>query len=76
MNQPILKAFGKRIKALRNQKNLSQEQLAQIAELDRTYISGIERGVRNISLLSLEKLALSLKVEPADLLNFEETDND
>lgn len=76
MNHPFLKSFGRRIKALRNHKNLSQEQLAQIAELDRTYISGIERGVRNVSLLTIEKLALSLQIEPAELLKFDEADND
>jgi transcriptional regulator with XRE-family HTH domain len=75
MNNPILKAFGIRIKAIRLQRGLSQEQLGLIAELDRTYISGIERGLRNVSLINLEKLALALNVEPAELLKFSEPSN-
>ena len=70
MNNPFLKAFGIRIKTLRLQKGFSQEQLGLIAELDRTYISGIERGLRNVSLINLERLAVALNVEPAELLNF------
>jgi transcriptional regulator with XRE-family HTH domain len=75
MNNSILKAFGIRIKAIRLQRGLSQEQLGLIAELDRTYISGIERGLRNVSLINLEKLALALNVEPAELLKFSEANN-
>ena len=73
MNNPFLKAFGIRLKSLRLQKCFSQEQLGLIAELDRTYISGIERGLRNVSLINLERLALALNVEPAELLNFSES---
>ena len=68
MSKLILKAFGTRLKSIRLKKGLSQEQLGLIAELDRTYISGIERGLRNISLINLERLALALNIEPADLL--------
>jgi transcriptional regulator with XRE-family HTH domain len=75
MNNPLLKAFGVRIKSLRLQKGYSQEQLGLIAELDRTYISGIERGLRNVSLINLERLALALNVEPAELLKFDEPNN-
>lgn len=75
MNNPFLKDFGLRIKSLRLQKCWSQEQLGQIAELDRTYISGIERGLRNVSLINLERLAIALNVEPAELLNFSKHDD-
>jgi transcriptional regulator with XRE-family HTH domain len=75
MNNPFLKSFGIRIKAIRLQHGLSQEQLGLIAELDRTYISGIERGLRNVSLINLERLALALNVEPAELLKFSESEN-
>ncbi|MDD2933919.1 MAG: helix-turn-helix transcriptional regulator [Methylotenera sp.] len=75
MNNPFLKAFGVRIKSLRLQKGYSQEQLGLIAELDRTYISGIERGLRNLSLINLERLALALNVEPAELLKFQGANN-
>lgn len=75
MNNSILKAFGIRIKAIRLQRGLSQEQLGLIAEIDRTYISGIERGLRNVSLINLERLALALNVEPAELITFGESKN-
>ncbi|MDO9282518.1 MAG: helix-turn-helix transcriptional regulator [Methylotenera sp.] len=75
MNNPFLKAFGVRIKSLRLQKGYSQEQLGLIAELDRTYISGIERGLRNVSLINLERLALALNVEPAELLKLSAPSN-
>lgn len=71
MNTEVtLKEFGSNLRQLRKNKNLSQEKLAQIAELDRTYISGIERGLRNISLLNIFKLAEALDVHPSDLFIF------
>jgi transcriptional regulator with XRE-family HTH domain len=75
MSNSILKAFGTRIKSTRLEKGLSQEQLGLIAELDRTYISGIERGLRNVSLINIERLALALNIEPAELLKFSESDH-
>ena len=74
MDRSILKAFGNRIKAIRLVQGISQEQLGQLAELDRTYISGIERGLRNVSLINIERLAAALNVEPAELLKFSEAD--
>jgi transcriptional regulator with XRE-family HTH domain len=74
MDRSILKYFGNRIKTIRLEKGISQEQLGQLAELDRTYISGIERGLRNISLINIERLATALNVEPAELLKFSEAD--
>ncbi|MCQ8242193.1 helix-turn-helix domain-containing protein [Rhizosaccharibacter radicis] len=47
---------------------ISQEELADRVELDRTYISGIERGIRNPTLLVLLRLAQALQVSPTDLL--------
>jgi transcriptional regulator with XRE-family HTH domain len=52
----IKEKVGKRIKELRNNK-YSQEELADRAGLDRTYISGVERGKRNISITNIEKIA-------------------
>jgi transcriptional regulator with XRE-family HTH domain len=75
MSNSILKAFGARIKSIRLERGLSQEQLGLIAGLDRTYISGIERGLRNVSLINLERLALALNAEPAELLKFGKADN-
>ncbi len=60
--------FGRRIRRLRRDHDLSQEALAGLAELDRTYISGIERGERNPSLVNICRLAGALGVEPAALL--------
>ena len=57
---PILLAFGASIRKLRLKKNLTQRELAKRAGLDVTYISGIERGVRNPSLKSLESVAMGL----------------
>lgn len=74
MAKSILKAFGHRIKTIRLEQGLSQEQLGQFAELDRTYISGIERGLRNVSLINIERLAAALNVEPAELMKFSEAD--
>lgn len=59
----ILLKFGLRIKELRAHAGLSQEGLASRANLDRSYIGGIERGERNVSLLNIEKLANALDVD-------------
>ena len=65
----IKQKFGKRLKELRLQKGLSQEALANIAELDRTYIPSIEKGERNVSITVIEKLANSLGVAMKELLH-------
>lgn len=70
-NRSILKKFGIKIKELRKQKKLSQEQLASKANLHWTYISGIERGLRNTSLLNILKLARALEITPRELLEFD-----
>ncbi|CAG9430894.1 helix-turn-helix domain-containing protein [Providencia alcalifaciens] len=75
-NEQILNAFGKNVYNLRRKLNLSQEQLAELAQLDRTYISSVERGKRNVSLLNIYKLAVALDVLPETLLsNFEEVND-
>lgn len=61
--------LGANVKRLREQLGLSQEQLAFDAEMHRTYVSGIERGVRNPTVTVLERLAIALKTKSADLLN-------
>lgn len=67
-NSNILKNFGQRIKLLRNKAALSQEELANISGLHRTYIGMIERGEKNITLKNIEKIAISLKVDISELL--------
>ena len=60
--------FGRRIRELRLAVGLSQEKLAEMAELHRNYVGGVERGERNVSLLNIVKLAHGLNTEPAELL--------
>ena len=57
---PVLVAFGNSVRKLRAKKKLSQRVLAERSGLDVSYISGIERGCRNVSLKSLEKVAKGL----------------
>jgi transcriptional regulator with XRE-family HTH domain len=64
---PITEQFGERIRSLRKARDLSQEELADLCELDRTYISGIERGLRNVSLRNIKALANALEVSLSDL---------
>lgn len=61
---------GKRVKELRNKLGISQEELADLAALDRTYITSVECGRRNISIVNIEKLAKSLRVSLAEFFNF------
>jgi transcriptional regulator with XRE-family HTH domain len=60
-------AFGARVRQLRIERGLSQESLADLADLHATFISKVERGVQNVSLLTVERLAKALKVRPAEL---------
>lgn len=61
---------GKRVKELRNKLGVSQEELADLAGLDRTYITSVESGRRNISIVNIEKLANALKVTLKEFLEF------
>lgn len=63
-----LKKFGERVRQLRKAKGLSQEKLAELADLHRNYIGGIERGERNLALLNILRLARALGVSPSQLL--------
>jgi transcriptional regulator with XRE-family HTH domain len=65
---PILAAFGRSLRARRDAKGLSQEQLAERADLDRTYISDIERGTRNPGIKNVVRLARALGIPTAKLL--------
>ncbi|MEC0329879.1 helix-turn-helix transcriptional regulator [Paenibacillus macerans] len=66
------KIVGKRIRECRRKKNWTQEQLAEAASLHNSYIGSVERGDRNISLETLEKIALALDVPAGDLVQSEE----
>ena len=60
--------FGRRLRRLRRDRDLSQEAVAHMAGLDRTYVSGVERGERNLSLVNIRRLAGALGVEPSALM--------
>ena len=60
--------FGLRVRELREAEGLSQEGLAELAHLHRTYIGSVERGERNISLINIYRLARALGVAPSELL--------
>ena len=60
--------FGKRVRELRLERDLSQEKLAELADLHRNYVGGVERGERNIALLNIVALSRALKVRPGKLL--------
>ena len=64
----INKEVGLNIRKIREDKELSQEKLAEVADLHRTYIGQIERGEKNIGLKNLERIAKALKVNIKDLL--------
>lgn len=59
----LTKLIPKALKRLRTSKGISQEELANMANLDRTYISGFERGIRNVTILSLEKIIKALNID-------------
>jgi transcriptional regulator with XRE-family HTH domain len=60
--------FGARLRIVRNSRKLSQEDLAALAGITRTYISDVERGGRNVSLTTIEKLAAALDCRLAELM--------
>jgi transcriptional regulator with XRE-family HTH domain len=60
--------FGKKLRAIRTKKGISQERLAELAGLHRTYVSSVERGERNVSLLTVEKFAEALETTMAKLM--------
>ena len=63
----IKKIFGKNLRTNREKKGFSQEKLADLSGLHRTYISDVERGERNISLENIQKIADSLGIKITDL---------
>lgn len=65
--EPILNAFGHRVQEIRKERNLSQEQLADLAGVHRTYIGMIERAEKNITLCNIERIAKALKLDIKDL---------
>jgi transcriptional regulator with XRE-family HTH domain len=64
----ITERFGRRLRGLRQRANLSQEEFAEKCDLDRTYISGIERGKRNVALRNIEAIVHALNITISELL--------
>jgi len=67
-SQELLRAFGKHLRELRERRGLSQERLAELADLHRNYTGLLERGGSNPTLLAIVALARALKVRPAKLI--------
>lgn len=78
MQKTLVESTATAVKYFRKKKLLSQEELADKAQLDRTYISGVERAVRNITLESLEQIITALDVSTVEFFNFvtKESEND
>jgi transcriptional regulator with XRE-family HTH domain len=62
--------FGLRVKELRIANGYSQEKLAELSDLDRTYIPGIESGKRNVSILVVEKIAKTFGISISELMKY------
>ncbi|MCD8450382.1 helix-turn-helix domain-containing protein [Tenacibaculum dicentrarchi] len=60
--------LGIKIKSIRLEKKISQEKLAHLSDLDRTYIHSIEKGERNISIVTIEKISKGLNIQISELL--------
>jgi len=67
--QSTLSQFGNNVRKKRESQNLSQEELADLSGLHRTYISSLERGQRNVSLINIIKLTRALECEIGELFN-------
>ena len=70
-SENILEIFGRNVQKYRKEKQVSQERLAEIAGVHRTYVGMIERAEKNITLRNMEKIAKALNVEIKDLLENE-----
>ena len=62
--------FGLRLRELRKARNISQEELMAATGIPRTYLSEVERGIRNISIVNVEKIARALDVDAMEMFNF------
>jgi transcriptional regulator with XRE-family HTH domain len=71
MKDPRLVAFGERVRKLRKEKGLSQEALADLAGIERSYMGHIERGDQNITLIKIFQIAEALEMSPAYLIDNE-----
>lgn len=65
--EDIRARFGKAVRTRRHTFGVSQEEFADLCGLDRTYIGGVERGERNVSLVNIERIAKAFKISLSDL---------
>jgi len=70
LKQEIVIKFGEKVRTIRKQKGLSQEELSFRANLHRTYIGMIERAEKNITLINIEKIAIALETDIKNLMDF------
>lgn len=61
--------LGKRVRSFRLERGMSQERLAELAKIHRTYVGSLERGERNVALINIVRLAMALEVDPAQLVS-------
>lgn len=73
-NIALKKNFGKRVRELRQVKNLSQEELADMCGLHRTFIGRVERGETNITLINILRITIALNIKLSDFFNGFETE--
>jgi transcriptional regulator with XRE-family HTH domain len=64
----VLSAFGDAVRRLRVERRLSQERLAELANVNRTYLGDVERGERNVSLINVDRIASALELDLAELM--------
>lgn len=65
----LVESFGARLQKLRKEQNISQEKLAELSGLHRTYISSLERGARNPTITTLHSIAKALNIEISNLVS-------
>lgn len=68
-NSPVLTAFGAAVRSARLAKGISQEALADMAGIDRSYMGGIERGEHNVALVNIHKISAALRLSIAELMS-------
>jgi transcriptional regulator with XRE-family HTH domain len=68
-HDPALVALGLAIRAIRQSRGLSQEELAHLSQVDRSYMSSIERGTQNAGIMTLVRIAACIDVSVADLMS-------
>ena len=68
MEGDLQRIFGRNLRAYRQQRGLSQEAFADVLGIHRTYMGGVERGERNLTLKSVERIAARMEVDPLGLL--------